>query len=55
MADAPDVVATDANASNNDDTVVESTQNGDVQDGEDMEQQGGECALTLRNNNDQQH
>lgn len=55
MADAPDVVATEANASSNDDTVVESTQSGDVQDGEDMEQQGGECALTLRNSNDQPH
>ena len=55
MADAPDVVATEANASSNDNTVVESTQNGDIQDGEDMELQGGECALTLRNNNDQQH
>ena len=54
MADAPNVVVTEAHVSSNDDTVVESTQNGDVQDGEDMEQQGGECALTLRNNNDRQ-
>lgn len=45
MTDAPHVVATEANASSNDDTVVESSQNDDAQDGEDMEQQGGECAL----------